>query len=159
MRNVRIFARRAAALVLLISGMGMAACDGSGTGGSELLGGWRAEIAAGPERRIEHRLEIRSSRYTWTESVYGPDGRPEDGLEDRFTHSGRWRMQGDRLALRADAMSQWSHPNGEWIVDFAIQWNDANRVASLQGDRMTITYEPPPHISFARPPLYFEREE
>jgi hypothetical protein len=68
-------------------------------------------------------------------------------------------MDGDRLAIRADGMSEWTHPQGEWIVDFAVQWNDANRIASLEGDRMTITYEPPPHVSFARPPLYFKREE
>jgi hypothetical protein len=158
MQNVRILIRRVTALLAMAAAAGLGACGESGTGSSELLGSWRAEMSAGAGQRIEHRLELTPSRYTWTQEVYAPAGRPEDGLLDRFTHSGRWRMEGDRLALRTEAMSQWTYPTGESIIDFTVQWNDDHRIASLQGDRMTVTFEPPPHISFARPPLYFERE-
>jgi hypothetical protein len=66
MRHVRILSRAAVVLLAMAAAAGLGACGESGTGGSELRGTWRAEMAAGAGQRMEHRLEITPSRYTWT---------------------------------------------------------------------------------------------
>jgi hypothetical protein len=156
MRNGRMLTRWRAAALTTLAVLGLAACEGEGTDASVLLGTWHATLQ-GVGQHQEHTLQITPTAYVWTQETYGPGGRPDDGLEERFTHSGEWEIRGDRLALRAGAMQYWTYPTGEEIVDFAVQWDPGNRIESLQGDRMTITYEPAPEVSYARPTLYFER--
>jgi hypothetical protein len=36
-------------------------------------------------------------------------------------------------------------------------WDDTNHAASLRANRMTIEHRPPPHQSFRRPTLEFQR--
>ena len=157
MRNGRMLSRWRAAALAVVAVLGLAACGEDATGSSALLGTWEATLEGSNGLRLEDRLVITPTGYEWTQEVYGPGGRPEDGLQDRFVHRGDWKIADDRLAVRATSMQHWTYPHGEWIVDFVIQWNTSNRIASLQGDRMTISYEPPPEQSYVRPTLHFQR--
>lgn len=156
MRNGWMVTRWRAAVLAGVAVLGLGACEGDATAGSELLGSWEARLE-GTGSHQTHRLEITPTTYVWIQESYGPGGRPGDSLQDRFTHGGEWKIVGDRLAVRAGSMQHWTYPSGEGIVDFAPRWDENNRIASLQDDRMTITYEPPPEQSYARPTLHFER--
>jgi hypothetical protein len=156
MRNGRMLTRWRAAVLAAVAVLGLGACEGDATRSSELLGTWEARLD-GTGSHQTHRLEVTPTTYVWIQESYGPGGRPGDSLQDRFTHAGEWKIVGDRLALQATTMQHWWHPNGESVVDFVPRWDHNNRIAILQGDRMTITYEPPPEQSYARPTLHFER--
>jgi hypothetical protein len=157
MRNGRMLARWRTAVLAVAAVLGLAACERDSTGADPApLGTWAATLQTA-DGRIVHRLQITPTLYVWEEETYGAGGRPEDGLRQRFVHRGDWRVRGDRLALRAGGMTLWTHPSGEQIVDFVVQWDNGNRVSSLEGDRMTLTHEPPPETSYRRPTLDFER--
>jgi hypothetical protein len=157
MRNGPRLARWRTAVLAAAAVLGLAACEGDSTGAdSALLGTWAATLETA-DGRIVHRLQITPTGYEWAEETYGTGGRPEDGLRQRFVHGGDWRVRGDRLMVRAGSMSNWVYPAGYQIIDFAIQWDDSNRVGSLSQDRMTIIHEGPPESSYRRPTLDFER--
>jgi hypothetical protein len=147
---------RAAALAVTAM-LAFAACeDGGAVEAVDVAGRWRAEIEA-PIQRTEFELELRDGGYTWVQSLYTQAGRAEDGLFARTTLSGEWEVRGDRLALRATSFREWTHAEGERVLDPAPAWDETNRITHLQGDRMTITFHPPPYVSYVRPPLDFRR--
>lgn len=154
MRNLRMTCR--AAIVAMVAVLGLGACDGKATESSLLLGTWVAQVGSG-EQRTEFRLEITPTRYAWTESFYGPGGRPEDGLRERVVRGGEWDIRGDRFAMYVGSLGHWTHPEGWWIIDFAPSWDETSRIATLTGGRMTIEHHPPPQQSFVRPTLEFRR--
>lgn len=158
MTHGRMFARARAPLALVALALGLAACQRNGTHAdpADLPGSWTATLEMGPQRS-EYRLELTPTRYVWTEEVYGPAGRPEDGLTARVVHSGAWEMRGERLALHQESFAVWTHPEGEANHAHQPAWDENNRIQTLRGDRMTVVFDPPPHVSYLRPPLHFER--
>jgi hypothetical protein len=158
MTHGRMLARARAALALLTLALGLGACQRSGTGAdpANLPGSWTAQIEMG-QQRSEYRLDITPAGYTWTEEVYGPAGRPADGLTVRVVHAGAWEVRGDRLALHQERWTVWTHPEGEADRTHVPAWDENNRIKTLRGNHMTILFDPPPHVSYLRPPLHFER--
>jgi hypothetical protein len=156
MRTLRMPRPGRALLLAVLTLIGGTACEQDATGESLILGTWDAQVGSG-NQRTEFRLEITPSRYTWTESSYGPGGRPEDGLRERMVRGGDWDIRGDRLAMHVESLGRWSHPAGWLIVDFEPSWDETSRLAVLTGDRMTIEHRPPPYQSYVRPTLEFRR--
>jgi hypothetical protein len=132
------------ALVLPVLALALlGACDGTPTGPlpEQLVGAWYRAIAPddAPEEVTEFLLEFDPDRrFRWTVTVSGPAGREADGLIERITLLGDWRLRGERLGLRIVVGLGWKE-GSDYVADYVAEWRDGHTVR-VEGDRLLLTF-------------------
>jgi hypothetical protein len=147
--------------LVLCGALLLAACDpGQATSPDAVVGSWRAVEQQGSgsqSQRTEQQVDLLADgTYRWSIHVSGPAGRPEDGLIERFEHSGSWKIEGNRLGLLTMTGMGWRRATGGYQADYVVEWNYQHRI-EVDGDRMQLHYVTRPEQSILPYTLVFER--
>lgn len=145
-----------AVLAVLLSGCG----DGTTTLPRSITGSWLTVAVNPGGSRMEDRLELTADgRYVWTTATFRSQGGTADGMLWWLSHSGEWRVEGDRLALRTTNGMAWEDDgSGPVQLEYDGEWNRYHRLR-LQSDRLLLHEVLPPEMSRTPRSYAFDRTD
>jgi hypothetical protein len=157
MRTASILSRFRVSALAAAAVLTLGACDSDPLREESLFGVWAATQAPQPNITVNYWLELdEDGSFEYRTEMYGPAGRPADHLLESVVILGDWEVRGDRLALREETGTRWTHGAGESQLDFLGEWNTQRRM-QLHGDALSITYIPRPEQSISQYTLVYQR--